>query len=81
MASVSFKTVSGESSEITFEITAPWRENTLPKILLRYKLELNLTHFFVHSQTSSSIFVLRHAWKENIEISTLNGVAFKQING
>ena len=81
MASVSFKTVSGENSEITLEITAPWRENTLPKILSRYKLELNLTYFSIHRQTSSSIFVLRHAWKENIEISTLNGVAFKQING
>ena len=35
---VSFKTVSGESSACTYEMNAPWEQNTLPTILSRYDL-------------------------------------------
>ena len=36
---VSFKTVSGEDNSCTAEMTAPWKETTLPKILSKYKLD------------------------------------------
>ena len=37
--SVSFKTVSGEGNSCKAEITAPWKETTLPTILSKYKLD------------------------------------------
>ena len=36
---ISFKTISGEAKSVTEEMTAPWLETTLPKILSRYPLE------------------------------------------
>ena len=36
---VSFKTVSGEGNSCTAEMTAPWKETTLPTILSKYKLD------------------------------------------
>ena len=33
------KTISGESASVTTEVTAPWNETTLPKLLSNYKLE------------------------------------------
>ena len=35
---ITFKEVSGESEEVTKEMTAPWEEITLPTILARYQL-------------------------------------------
>ena len=36
---VSFKNISGESKSVTEEMTTPWTETTLRKILSRYPLE------------------------------------------
>ena len=36
---ISFKTISGESSAVTDDMTAPWNETTLPALLSNYKLE------------------------------------------
>ena len=36
---ITFKEVSGASEQVTKEMTAPWEEKTLPKILARYQLE------------------------------------------
>ena len=36
---VSFKTVPGEGNSCTAEMTAPWKETTLPTILSKYELD------------------------------------------
>ena len=36
---ISLKTISGEMSAVTEEMTAPWNETTLPTWLSNYKLE------------------------------------------
>ena len=38
-SNVFFKTVSGEGNSCTAEMTAPWKETTLPTILSKYKLD------------------------------------------
>ena len=35
---ISFKTISGEMSAVTEEMTVPWNETTLPTLLSNYKL-------------------------------------------
>ena len=35
----SFKTISGESASVTTKITAPWNEESPPKLLSNYKME------------------------------------------
>ena len=37
--SITFKEVPGESEKVTKEMTAPWEEITLPKILAKYQLK------------------------------------------
>ena len=36
---ISFKTISGEMSTLTKEMTVPWNETTLPTLPTNYKLE------------------------------------------
>ena len=56
---VSFKTVSGEGNSCTAEMTAPWKETTLPTILSKYKLDeiYNADEFglFFHIQPNKSL--------------------------
>ena len=52
---ITFKQVSGES-KVTKEITAPWKETTLPSILTRYQLKdiFNVDKFGLFSEDPPS---------------------------
>ena len=39
MYNISFKTISGEDNSCMTEMTAPWKETTLPTIFSKYKLD------------------------------------------
>ena len=53
---ITFKEVSGESENVTKEMTAPWEETTLPTILARYQLKdiFNVDEFGLFYETLPS---------------------------
>ena len=53
---ITFKEVSGESENVTKELTAPWEETTLPTILARYQLKdiFNVDEFGLFYETLPS---------------------------
>ena len=64
---VSFKTVSGEGNSCTAEMTAPWKETTLPTILSKYKVDeiYNADEFglFFRMQLNKSLNLRSEAWR------------------